>query len=110
MLFRFCLYGFLKNQQYYDPFLILAFREKGLSFALIGALISFRAICVNLMEIPAGAVADVLGRRRSMILSFLAYIGSFVGLGLCRDFFALAAAMGLFAFGEAFLEFVRLGP
>ena len=32
MLFRFCLYGFLKNQQYYEPFLILVFREKGLSF------------------------------------------------------------------------------
>ena len=57
MLFRFCLYGFLKNQQYYDPFLILAFLQKGLSFAAIGVLISFRAICVNLMEIPAGAVA-----------------------------------------------------
>ncbi len=25
MLFRFSLYGFLKNQRYYDPFLILAF-------------------------------------------------------------------------------------
>jgi hypothetical protein len=31
MLFRFSLYGFLKNQQYYDPFLILAFLDKGLS-------------------------------------------------------------------------------
>ena len=38
MLSRFCLYGFLKNQQYYDPFLVLAFREKGLSFAAIGLL------------------------------------------------------------------------
>ena len=58
MLFRFCLYGFLKNQQYYDPFLILAFRQKGLSFGMIGVLIGFRAICINLTEIPAGAVAD----------------------------------------------------
>ena len=29
--FRFSLYGFLKNQTYYEPFLILALREKGLS-------------------------------------------------------------------------------
>ena len=83
MLLRFCLYGFLKNQQYYDPFLILAFLQKGLSFGVIGVLIGFRAICINLMEIPAGAIADVIGRRRSMIASFLAYIVSFALFGLC---------------------------
>ena len=38
---RFCLYGFLKNQLYFEPFLILAFLEKGLSFLEIGLLISF---------------------------------------------------------------------
>jgi len=112
MLFRFCLYGFLKNQQYYDPFLILAFRQKDLSFAMIGILIGFREICINLMEIPAGAVADVLGRRRSMIASFLAYIGSFIVFGayvgsltifgLSVPFWMLFAAMFLFAVGEAF--------
>lgn len=102
MLFRFCLYGFLKNQQYYDPFLILAFRQKGLSFGMIGVLIGFRAISINLMEIPAGAVADVLGRRRSMIASFLAYIGSFAIFGLCDPLWTLFVAMLLFSVGEAF--------
>ena len=67
MLFRFCLYGFLKNQQYFEPFLILAFRQKGLSFAMIGLLVGFREICINLMEVPSGAIADVTGRRRAMI-------------------------------------------
>lgn len=102
MLFRFSLYGFLKNQQYYDPVLILAFRQKGLSFAMIGALIGFRAISINLMEIPAGAVADVMGRRRSMIASFLAYIASFAVFGLCDPAWTLFAAMFLFSIGEAF--------
>jgi hypothetical protein len=36
MLTRFSLYGFLKNQKYYEPFIILAFRDKGLSFFVIG--------------------------------------------------------------------------
>ncbi len=102
ILFRFCLYGFLKNQQYYDPFLILAFRQKGLSFGMIGVLIGFRAISINLMEIPAGAVADVMGRRRSMIASFLAYIASFAVFGLCEPLWTLFAAMLLFSIGEAF--------
>jgi len=102
MLFRFCLYGFLKNQQYYDPFLILAFLQKGLSFGTIGVLIGFRAISINVMAIPAGAIADVLGRRRSMIASFLAYIGSFAIFGLCDQLWTLFVAMLLFSVGEAF--------
>lgn len=102
MLFRFSLYGFLKNQQYYDPFLILIFIEKGLSFFMIGILIGFREICINIMEIPSGAFADLYGCRRSMILSFAAYIASFVAFALSRSVALLFGAMFLFAIGEAF--------
>ena len=62
MLLRFCLYGFLKNQRYYESFLVLAFLEKGLSFFVIGLLVAFREVAVNIMEIPSGAIADVWGR------------------------------------------------
>ena len=55
MLFRFSLYGFLKNQRYFEPFLVLIFLEKGLSFFLIGLLIGFREVVVDLLEIPSGA-------------------------------------------------------
>lgn len=102
MIWRFSLYGFLKNQRYYDPFLILAFREKGLSFFLIGILIAFREITVNIFEIPSGAVADIYGRRRSMILSFCSYIASFAIFGLSRDVEFLFLAMFFFAIGDAF--------
>ncbi|MEW6749423.1 MAG: MFS transporter [Candidatus Latescibacterota bacterium] len=102
MLFRFSLYGFLKNQRYFEPFLILAFLEKGLSFFAIGLLISFREVVVNFLEIPSGAVADVWGRRRSMILSFAAYIASFVLFGLAQGLPLLLLAMFFFAIGEAF--------
>ena len=102
MLFRFCLYGFLKNQQYYEPFLILVFREKGLSFLDIGLLVGFREVCVNLFEIPSGAAADLYGRRRSMILSMAAYIASFVIFALSTTIPVLFGAMFCFAIGEAF--------
>ena len=102
MLFRFSLYGFLKNQQYYDPFLILAFREKGLSFFQIGMLIGFREVCINLFEIPTGVVADMYGRRISMISSMLAYIFSFTVFGFSEMFWLLFVAMFFFAIGEAF--------
>ena len=102
MLFRFSLYGFLKNQQYYEPFLVLAFLEKGLSFTMIGVLIGFREICINLLEAPTGAVADVTGRRRAMICSFAAYIAAFVIFGLAGQVWMLFAAMFFFSIGEAF--------
>jgi MFS family permease len=102
MLFRFSLYGFLKNQRYFEPFLILAFREKGLSFFQIGVLIAFREVSINLFEVPTGAVADVCGRRRSMILSFTAYVFSFVVFALAPTLWSLLPAMLLFALGEAF--------
>lgn len=101
-LVRFCLYGFLKNQLYFEPFLILAFREKGLSFTMIGVLIAFRAVCVNLMEIPSGAAADVWGRKRSMMVSMVCYVFSFVIFALVRNPVSFFPAMFAFAVGEAF--------
>ena len=102
MLFRFSLYGFLKNQRYYDPFLILAFLEKGLSFFQIGILIGFREICTNLFEIPSGAVADLYGRRRAMIFSFCAYIASFATFAVSESLLLLFGAMFFFGLGDAF--------
>ncbi len=102
MLRRFCLYGFLKNQQYYEPFFLLALVDKGLSYSVIGLLYGFREIMINLFEIPSGAVADVYGRRKSMILSFTAYIVSFAIFGLSKNVWLLFAAMFFFAIGDAF--------
>ncbi len=114
MLRRFSLYGFLKNQQYYEYFLLLAFRQMGLSFFMIGLLIAFREIMINIMEVPSGAVADLYGKRGSMIFSFIAYIISFAIFGSAGTVAVnfefslflliplLFLAMFFFAIGEAF--------
>jgi MFS family permease len=54
------------------------------------------------MEVPTGAIADVLGRRRAMIASFAAYIAAFTIFGLSEIVGMLFAAMFLFSVGEAF--------
>ena len=102
MLRRFSLYGFLKNQRYFEPFLVLAFLDKGLTFTLIGLLIAWREIWVNLLEVPSGALADLWGRRRCMIISFSSYVVSFLLFGLAPGFWLLLPAMFFFAIGEAF--------
>lgn len=102
MLFRFCLYGFLKNQRYYDPFLILFFRQAGLSFSVIGLLVGFRELLINIFEVPSGALADLCDRRRCMMFSFCAYIASFCVFAFSSAMWHFFAAMALFALGDAF--------
>ena len=102
MLFRFCLYGFLKNQRYFEPFLMLAFLDRGLSFLVIGLLIACRDLTVNILEIPSGAIADSFGRRRSMMISFVAYIISFTILGAATRTAALFVGMFFYGVGDTF--------
>lgn len=102
MLFRFSLYGFLKNQRYFETFLILAYLGKGLSFFQIGLLVGFTGFCTNVFEVPSGAVADLYGRRKSMIFSSSAYTLSFVVLALSTALWQLFLAMFFFSLGEAF--------
>lgn len=49
---------------------MLFFLDIGLSFVQIGTLYAAREIMVNLVEIPSGLVADTLGRRYTMVVSF----------------------------------------
>lgn len=102
MLFRFSLYGFLKNQRYFEAFLVLAFMDKGLSFFAIGLLVGFGNLCANLLEIPSGALADLYGRRGSMVLSFAAYAIAFILLALGNTLLPLFPAMLFYGVGEAF--------
>ncbi len=99
---RFALYGFLKNLRFFEPFLILIFREAGLSFTLIGTLYALRDTATYLLEVPTGMLADAFGRRKAMLLAFGAYLVSFGVFYWGRGFGWFALAMVLFAVGEAF--------
>ena len=102
MLFRFSLYGFLKNQRYYEPFFLLFFLDRGFSFLLIGWLVAVREATVNLLEIPSGAIADQCGRRKSMVISVAAYIASFLTFAMAEQIWPFFLGMMLFAVGDAF--------
>ena len=99
---RFALYGFLKNLRFFDPFIILIFREAGLSYLQIGFLYAIRDVATNILELPTGVFADAFGRRKSMLMAFGAYIISFLIFYFFTGFSLFALAMVLFAFGEAF--------
>ncbi len=100
--YKFCAYGFLKNLRFYEPFLMLFFLEKGLSYTQIGALYAAREILVNLTEVPSGLIADALGRRLTMVASFVGYVFAFVTFYFAAEYWVLFVAMAFYAFGEAF--------
>ncbi len=99
---KFSAYGFLKNLRFFEPFMILFLIEQGVSFLQVGTLYGIREIAVNVLEVPTGAVADALGRRRTMIASFAAYLVSFVVFWFGSSMGVFVVAMLLFSFGEAF--------
>ncbi len=99
---KFQAYGFLKNLRFFEPFLMLFFLEKGISYLQIGTLYAIREITINLFEIPSGLVADAWGRRRTLAGSFLFYLSSFTVFYFTTDYAWFVAAMLLFALGEAF--------
>lgn len=99
---KFCAYGFLKNQRFYESFIILYFLKQGISYTQIGILYSIREILLNLLEIPAGFLSDSLGRKKTMITSFVMYI-------ICFSIFSMGQGYGLYiiafifyALGDAF--------
>lgn len=100
--YKFCLYGFFKNLRFFEPFLLLFFLEKGITFLQIGTLIAIREIFVNIFEIPSGVIADSFGRKKSLIISFLFYIGSFLIFYTSINYSFFIAAMILYAIGDAF--------
>lgn len=100
MVARFLLYGFLRTQYYFEFFLIIHFRNLGLSFTQIGLLIGFREVCVNALSLATGALADSWGYARALILGQICFIVSFVLLGSSGVMPGLYAAMLFFAAGD----------
>ena len=65
-------------------------------------LYACRSISLNLLEIPSGAMADSWGRRGCMIVSFSAYIVSFLLFALAPHWLWFFPAMIMYGVGDSF--------
>jgi len=88
--------------RFFEPFLFIYLLQNNLTYFQIGLLYSIREITINLLEIPSGAIADVFGRRKSMIFAFTCYIFSFILFYLALSYAGFIVAIILFAIGDAF--------
>ncbi len=100
--YKFCLYGFLKNLRFFEPFLILYLNSQGISFLQIGTLYAIREIVRNVFEIPSGIIADGIGKRKALIFAFVAYLFSFSVFYFSTSYWFFVGAMFFYGFGDAF--------
>ena len=77
LVYRFCAYGFLKNLQFFEPYLWVVLVNWGISLGRIGLLISIQKIVCYIFELPSGLLADRWGMRKELALCFVFYIVSF---------------------------------
>ena len=77
------------------PILVLLLRARGLDLPVIGGLFAVYTVVVILLELPTGSLADVLGRRRTLVASRVLNIASMVGFAVATDVGQFAVVMAL---------------
>lgn len=88
------------------PVMVLLLRARGLELPDIGALFALYSAVVIVLELPTGGVADVLGRRGTLIASRLLAVAALLGMAVARD----PAGFGLAVAASAASRALQSGP
>ncbi|WP_240840663.1 MFS transporter [Acidaminobacter sp. JC074] len=101
-IWKFCAYGFLKNLQFFEPYLFIYLLGKGMNLFDIGILFGISQLITYIFEIPSGIIADLIGKKKELSMCFVFYIISFILFFFVKDFKLAVLAMVFFGLGEAF--------
>ncbi|MCK8060011.1 MULTISPECIES: MFS transporter [unclassified Fusibacter] len=99
---KFSWYGFLKNLKFFEPYLLLYLLGDGMSLLSIGYLFAVREATTYIFEVPSGIIADYFGKKKELMMCFVFYIISFIGLFIGKSVFIYLLAMFFYGLGEAF--------
>jgi MFS family permease len=98
-LWLYNLYRALCTAHLHRPFFVFVFLARGLSMAQVMLLQMIFSAAVIALEVPTGAWADRLGRRRSMGLGALLMAAASLGYLVAPGFWSIAACEFAFAAG-----------
>lgn len=105
LLFPFYLYYiFIGISGMAWPYIMIYFRDIGLSFSQISVLFASFSIGMFFFEIPTGAFADGFSRKYSVILGFFISGFAILGISFVTSFWALFALFLLMGFGLTFVS------
>ncbi len=100
-LLKFYLESFFRNQKYFAPVFVLFLQFHHLSISEVFMVLAAGSIAGFVLEIPTGVVADIFGKKRSLIIARIAVFASYVVFGLSDTFWMFVIANVLFEFGWA---------
>ena len=86
------------------PFIVITPEARGLSLGEIGAVFAVHSAVAIVLEVPSGALADVVGRRRVMLVGAALTAASLLVFALAQALLAFMAAVGLLAAGRALIS------
>lgn len=99
---KFYITSFLKNQTYFTPIFVIFLQFYHLSFTEIFWVFTIGSIASFLLEIPTGIIADLYGKRKSIIISKFVIFVSFIIFGFATSFWMFVIAQVVFELGNAF--------
>ncbi|MGQ7871039.1 MFS transporter [Sunxiuqinia sp. sy24] len=86
------------------PVVVLFYQDNGLSMQEIFWLKSIYSIAIVIMEIPSGYLADVWGRKNTLLLGAILGTGGFAMYSFSYGFWAFAAAEIVLGLGHSFIS------
>jgi MFS family permease len=86
------------------PFLVITPEARGLSLSAIGAVFAVHSAVALVLEVPSGALADTIGRRRVLLAGALLTALSLVIFALAETTPAFMASVALLASGRALIS------
>ena len=86
------------------PIFILLLTSHGATVQTVSLFVGVASLFTLLAEFPSGVFADLLGRKRSFLLSVILQLGAYALLLLFRSAASLAGAMTLYGLSRAFVS------
>jgi len=86
------------------PIIVLFFQENGLTLTEVMILQSIYSFSVALFEIPSGFIADIVGRKRTIVLSTIFTFIGFLVFSFYGGFYAFAIAQVLVGIGGSLMS------
>src|SRR3972149_1959020 len=103
LLWPFYLDALISPMLFFMPaFVVVYFRDLGLSLFQISLLMMMMPLFMLLFEIPTGAIADIYGRKFSVLLGAIIEGSAIISIFFLNNYYTLLVAFALIGLGSTF--------